>query len=65
MSPKPFSLSNYKDILHLHEEEYRATKGAKHEAVLQQIMEDITSDEGYKFKATEKQLSEVSLESHQ
>jgi hypothetical protein len=65
MSSKPFSISNYRDILYLHEEEYRASKGTKHQAVLQKIMDQITSDEGYKFKGTEKELQEVRLESHQ
>ena len=65
MASKSFSLSNYKDILEEYREEYRETKGAKHEEVVAKILEKITNDKRYKFKQPEKDLRMVSWESYQ
>jgi hypothetical protein len=62
MSSRAFSLTNYVDFLLLHEKDYRASKGVKRDAVLEKIMEDITSDEGCKFKGSTKDLKQVSFQ---
>ena len=65
MAPKTFALKNHQDVLCLHEKQYRATKGPDQETAIQEIMDEITSDEGNKFKGTERDLREVSLEIYQ
>ena len=65
MPPKAFSLAGYVDILRLYEEDYHASKkGAKRDAVVVKIMEEITSEEGCEFEAPSKSLKQVSLKFH-
>jgi hypothetical protein len=61
MPPKAFSV-NFEKTLLACEKEYRSSRGDECEAVLERLMETLTSDGQYKLKGTMKDLKKVSLE---
>ena len=60
-SPKKIVLSDYKAVFLDYEDEFRQSKGAARQGVMDKIVQEITAGGKWKKKGTMKGLEQVSL----